>query len=405
LTFPSNKVLDHHQISKLKIHQTTSGDKTAMSRWYNYGDAMDYQLNGSGQYTANYLFPDSTMRVEYGGGVLGGTWIHKLGDVFDPTSWVFNDPTFYPGAMHLYKANNYVLDSIKVYGYYVRGHKTPTAVDTLIIDVAIANFPTASGGYSYFGPTSGVSYNLYTDTTKFVNLAYTQSTNTFGVNPHTTYKILLTAAVAHDTNVDGTNKLGVAPNLVVLANKHVYVSVSFKPGYTWVHNVDSMTANNSFRFLSMDENPGNFPVYTKNDWNASYILPVDVRYNLAGGWNGSYIPSFAYMGGVTNTYSYIHHAIYYKATVTTTSVNENGNENNTFTIYPNPAGESFTIDHALNPGYNSVVEIYSLDGKLMQQIAIEQSKTEVNISSLSSGIYVVKITGNNEVYTRKLVKE
>jgi hypothetical protein len=403
LIYPSNKVLDHQQISKIKLHQTASGTKSTMTRWYNYGDAMDLLLGGISELTANYLFPDSTMRVVYTGGVLGGTWIHKLGDVFDPTADAFNDPSTYPGAMHLYKANNYVLDSIEVYGIYQRGHKTPNATDTLIVEVNIADFPTGSGGYSYFAPSSIVSFNLNTDTTMFVDLLYAQATNSFDYTPHSTFKIPLTAAVAHDTLSNGLNVLKVATNLVALANKHFYVSVSFKPGYTWVPNVDSMAANNSFRLISMNEGSGNFPFYTKHDWNVSYIIPQDVRYNLAGGWNGEYIPSFAYMGGSTNTYDYIHHAIYYKARVTTTSIGEN--KNAAFDIYPNPASESITIDYPVNQNDNPFAEIYTIDGKLIQRVAIAQEKTEVNISSLSSGIYFVKINGNHGVANKIMVKE
>jgi hypothetical protein len=403
LTMPSGKVLDQQQISKFKVHQTTSGAKSTMSRWYNYGDAMDLFWGGIAEYSTNYLFPDSTMRVVYTGGVLGGTWIHKLGDVFDPTAYAFNDPSVFPGEMHLYKANNYVLDSIEVYGVYTRGHKTLYATDTLIVEVNIADFPGGTLGYSFFAPSSIVSFNLNTDTTMFIDLLYTQATNSFDYTPHSTFKIPLTAAVANDTLASGINVLKVATNLVVLANKHAYVSVSFKPGYTWVPNVDSMAANNSFRLISMNEGPGNFPLYTKRDWNVSYIIPQDVRYNLAGGWNGSYIPSFAYMGGTSNSYDYIHHAIYYKARVTTTSLDNY--ENAAFDIYPNPASESMTIDFANNSDDNAIAEIYNMDGKLIQRVSINQQKTEVNISSLSQGIYFVKISGNTGMAIKKMVKE
>ncbi|HNW89968.1 MAG TPA: T9SS type A sorting domain-containing protein, partial [Bacteroidales bacterium] len=79
--------------------------------------------------------------------------------------------------------------------------------------------------------------------------------------------------------------------------------------------------------------------------------------------------------------------------------------NNSFRVFPNPAKESFTIEFAENIDNGTFAEIYSIEGKLIKQVSVRQKKTEINISTLPSGIYIVKIAGNNGIAFRKLIKE
>jgi len=403
LTFPAGKNFDQKQITKIKPHDSQSNQK-GVSRWYNYGEAIDLILGGPGTYAANYLFPDSTMQVVYTGGVVGGTWIHKIGDVLDPTAYFFNDPTNYTGELSLLKESTFKLDSIEFYGFYVRGAQSPSVVDTLLVEVKINSFP---GSFSYFGPTSQVSINLGVDTVMFVDLLYDQATNSFGYTADYSYKIPLTETVANDTLDNGINVIGVAPDLTITANKHFYVSYSFIPGYTWTPNEDSMVNNNRLRFLSLNENPGNFPVYTKHDWNASYILPQDVRYNVAGGWNGSYIPSFAYMGGATNTYSYTHHAIYYKCTGVSefaiVSVPEHDTEPALADAYPNPVCVNGSlIIPVKNIDADATLVVTDIVGQeIMRFNQISDEKVVISTSGLNAGIYFYTLISGQKSYTKK----
>ncbi|NRD23741.1 T9SS type A sorting domain-containing protein [Winogradskyella litoriviva] len=71
-------------------------------------------------------------------------------------------------------------------------------------------------------------------------------------------------------------------------------------------------------------------------------------------------------------------------------------EQNSIGLYPNPAQEFFKINDE-----NCVVSIYTLDGKLIKT----SSETEVNISELSTGIYLVQIQ-NKETHqsiTKRLI--
>lgn len=79
--------------------------------------------------------------------------------------------------------------------------------------------------------------------------------------------------------------------------------------------------------------------------------------------------------------------------------------NDSFSIFPNPANESITIEFAENIDNGTFADIYSIEGKLIKQVPIKQKKTEINISSLPAGIYIVEIAGNNGIAFRKLIKE
>ena len=78
---------------------------------------------------------------------------------------------------------------------------------------------------------------------------------------------------------------------------------------------------------------------------------------------------------------------------------ENFTSLNDFTMYPNPATSILNISSREKI---ISVEIYSIVGK---RVLVSQH-TQVDVSHLTSGIYLVKITTNdNKVGTKKLVKQ
>jgi len=70
-------------------------------------------------------------------------------------------------------------------------------------------------------------------------------------------------------------------------------------------------------------------------------------------------------------------------------------------IYPNPAHQTLTVECERSTEIN----IYSIDGKLVLQKAVLNPVNELNISSLTDGIYMLKVVTDKGTVTRKLVKE
>lgn len=84
----------------------------------------------------------------------------------------------------------------------------------------------------------------------------------------------------------------------------------------------------------------------------------------------------------------------YDSTLSSISFNNFSN----FTIYPNPSATLFSITS--NEIIKSV-EVYSLDGKLI----LETKENKVDVSNLQNGLYIIKVTTNqNGVGTKKFVK-
>ncbi len=69
-------------------------------------------------------------------------------------------------------------------------------------------------------------------------------------------------------------------------------------------------------------------------------------------------------------------------------------------VYPNPVtnGKIFVTSKS---GENKDVSIYDVLGKLILQSSM--SSKELNISSLSPGVYIIKVRENEATATRKLI--
>jgi hypothetical protein len=77
--------------------------------------------------------------------------------------------------------------------------------------------------------------------------------------------------------------------------------------------------------------------------------------------------------------------------------------NNQVAIYPNPADKQITIANNSNINVTEA-NIYNLQGKLVQSIALGNKETIVDISTMASGVYMVKISSDSGTTTKKLIK-
>lgn len=83
-------------------------------------------------------------------------------------------------------------------------------------------------------------------------------------------------------------------------------------------------------------------------------------------------------------------------------VNEINNKNK-FRIYPNPANDKLTIDITDKQDLN--LSIYNIIGELVLQREIINNRNEVDISSLSAGMYIIRITSSSLTVQHKMIKE
>lgn len=71
----------------------------------------------------------------------------------------------------------------------------------------------------------------------------------------------------------------------------------------------------------------------------------------------------------------------------------------TFNIYPNPAKDIVQIQTTLN---DYSIEIYDMHGKLIHTFS---NLSQINVSNLEKGIYMIQLKTDKEVWTKKLIKK
>jgi hypothetical protein len=80
-----------------------------------------------------------------------------------------------------------------------------------------------------------------------------------------------------------------------------------------------------------------------------------------------------------------------------------GNDDDVFTIYPNPTLSGFTIN-AQSAIKNVDIEIHSIDGKMVKKLNQNPISSYVNISNLERGIYLVIIKSGDTSTVKKVIK-
>jgi uncharacterized protein (TIGR02145 family) len=87
---------------------------------------------------------------------------------------------------------------------------------------------------------------------------------------------------------------------------------------------------------------------------------------------------------------------------TSNQINENDIEKY-FKLYPNPSTDRIVIDIANSQNLN--LYVYTIVGELVLQKKLNNNKNEIDISTLSTGLYVVKVLGTKWTKQIKMIKD
>ena len=85
----------------------------------------------------------------------------------------------------------------------------------------------------------------------------------------------------------------------------------------------------------------------------------------------------------------------------TTGIEKTNNNVDNIMVYPNPTANNLTI---ISP-QNAVIEITNIQGQLIKTLTTTGNKTNINVSALPSGVYIVQVKTEKGVEVRKFVKE
>ena len=78
-------------------------------------------------------------------------------------------------------------------------------------------------------------------------------------------------------------------------------------------------------------------------------------------------------------------------------------ENLTTRLYPNPAGEVLYVTVSGESSFE--YRIYSLSGRMVATGLSQDERVTVNVSSLPSGIYILRVTSEGKTFNGKFVKQ
>ncbi|MBI5540901.1 MAG: T9SS type A sorting domain-containing protein [Bacteroidia bacterium] len=82
-------------------------------------------------------------------------------------------------------------------------------------------------------------------------------------------------------------------------------------------------------------------------------------------------------------------------------VNMHTNNRELKSVYPNPANDKLTIESL----QKSIILISDMQGQVILEQNLKQGITDINISGLSKGIYILKQVGNNKTEVTRIIKE
>ncbi len=415
-----------HALPIKNINTEASKKTRAGSRWYDPLEATLVYRNGDTtgldiNTNSTFLWKDSTMRVRYtqtgGGSFLGGIFMKAFGQVLDPFAPRFNNHTKVPqyiGEIAIRPSDSYTIDSVAVAGFYRVLPTKTNIVDTLIISVTYGNFSSGSNVLSSVPLTAAnaadiVASNCYNvDTMRLTLMDY--SLASYGIKQGASGGNVVKVKrplVAADS---GGRYFSVAVNLNVPAGNVAALSYEFVSGDTWIPNVDSVADFNFFRAYYTEEQLGELALYEKRDWNSTHSFETDTT-----GWGERFVPNYLYIGasGCSKTFTREQFWTLWKlstntnGTVGTVDQFVKGIETD---VYPNPASTELNVDLTLTESAKNVqFELTNALGQVVLSksfgatFANEARSERVDISSLSTGLYIYTIHADGKKTSGKLM--
>jgi Secretion system C-terminal sorting domain/Fibronectin type III domain/Carbohydrate binding domain len=88
----------------------------------------------------------------------------------------------------------------------------------------------------------------------------------------------------------------------------------------------------------------------------------------------------------------------------TTNLGTNEYLSSSFSVYPNPVNNVINFTNNANAIVSSV-ELTDMNGRIVKSAEVNATEGELSVSDLSSGIYMMRLTSDQGVATKKIIKE
>jgi hypothetical protein len=172
-------------------------------------------------------------------------------------------------------------------------------------------------------------------------------------------------------------------------------------GVTWIEQ-SNVTTGWLYDVCFVDE---------QNGWSAGLMGTILNTANGGQTWNDQSIESDNDFLGVYFIDQYNGWAVGFNGFIVHT---DNGGivgveylniEADNFKIYPNPSSNQITIELPTTPQKNTTLTISNTNGQQLILQPIAESQTEINITHLPAGIYIIKVWNDKDVMVRKVIKK
>jgi len=140
-----------------------------------------------------------------------------------------------------------------------------------------------------------------------------------------------------------------------------------------------------------------FQINNNNYYFVNKSLNGDQIYpSVSGRYAGSHDAYYTFFNALSN-------AVQFKLSDINGSQVRIGREINKPLLYPNPANNIIYLNLSEIAINQALIRIYDMHGKEVLTQSINQTNFEIDISSLSSGVYFVNIISADDIITKKLI--
>lgn len=393
-------------LNKAPYHSSKAG---AGEFWYSYTKGFAFYWGSEQQAKSLIMLNDSIATFDYSGGP-GRPQNYSVGQTFN-----FNSPTwesFYSNyteagvpipVPNIGQSNSYSIDSIAVGFSYQRGTNVPdTIVDTLII--SIAAFDVAD---------DELYKTLYIgNDPKFIqpDIPYNREDATIDPSASSkffTEKILLTKEDTVESGFYVTARFPVTGLQNLSAHKTVFAAMTFKSGQA-NRQVTDVIGTDINRFYGIfHEDPRSIYEHSRTGTGESIfgtglmeekdVSMCAMRQTLeSGAFTDVYVANAIW---IKKNSRYIIDLLVTCDDCEWVGVKEMEKKN--VTVYPNPATNQFTVN--LDGAAHSQIQLFNLMGQLVHREESDQENVNINVRQLTSGVYMLKVTQDNKVYTSKVI--
>jgi Secretion system C-terminal sorting domain len=401
----------------------TKKTRAVGKRYFSFPRDMDtflISLGGLGIFKndnldSRLMWKDSSVKVAYTNG-FSSTEVMSIYQVLDPFASRWNSEAF---VGELAIGSNYSVDTLGMVCSYSRIATKPNVVDTLRMSF-IKGAQMASLSY----PASSAIGLLYSDTVEIAGVKTTYASkianSSSTANPTVIIKdIYLNAASEFDTLSSGFNYFE-SPVNISMTNDIIGATVTFISGDPNIIVGDSIVRYNNFRFATFSEGTGTGAGFVSsnmyredNDYNMSGNSWCPLPYGLsAGAAERYYYPAISYSDAVpANILGWQYHWLVWTINTTNgTPVGINKLEKQVIiNVSPNPANSIVNFDLNFKNAFKATtITLTNMTGQIVKtvqlgNVAANSSKGYVmNISDLSSGLYIYTITADGKSQSGKL---